>query len=74
MRIESHNKHSLGLGIDHFDRDWFLPWNARDNFGRKDSCTIVNGSVTDQQSLCLFGDFSVKGGHDFIHCLNEGHL
>jgi hypothetical protein len=69
-----HEKHSLGLGIDHFDRDWFLAWNSWNHFRSKDSRTIINGPISDQHSFGLFGDFSVKRGHNFIHGFNEGNF
>lgn len=66
--------HALGLGINHFDRDGFFSGNAGCDFGGKDTGAVINGSVTDQETLGLFGDFPVKGGHEFVHGLDKRHL
>mmetsp|Transcript_12119 Transcript_12119/g.34728 ORF Transcript_12119/g.34728 Transcript_12119/m.34728 type:complete len:208 (+) Transcript_12119:451-1074(+) len=64
----------FGFCINHFDGDRLFTRNTGSYFGGEDPSSIVDGTVTNQHTFSLFGDFSVKSWHQVWKSLNECDL
>mmetsp|Transcript_20995 Transcript_20995/g.58378 ORF Transcript_20995/g.58378 Transcript_20995/m.58378 type:complete len:238 (-) Transcript_20995:782-1495(-) len=62
------------LGIDHLDGHRLFTGDSWRYFGSKHTSSVINRPVSNQQAFGLFSNFSIKGWHEFIHCLDEGYL
>mmetsp|Transcript_22935 Transcript_22935/g.40712 ORF Transcript_22935/g.40712 Transcript_22935/m.40712 type:complete len:302 (-) Transcript_22935:510-1415(-) len=64
----------FGLGVDHFDSYRLFSWNAGRDFRCEHTSSVINGSITDQETFRLFGNLAIKGRHEIIHGLDEGYF
>mmetsp|Transcript_8821 Transcript_8821/g.16859 ORF Transcript_8821/g.16859 Transcript_8821/m.16859 type:complete len:415 (-) Transcript_8821:168-1412(-) len=64
----------LGLGVDHLNSDGLFSWNTWNDLRGKDRGTVVNRTITDQKTLGLLGNLTIKRRHDVIKCLDEGNF
>lgn len=64
----------LGLGIDHLDGNRLLSGDAGGDLSSEDAGAEVDGTVADEETLGLLGNFTIEGRHEVGEGLDEGYL